>query len=49
MLEKITIENYRCYNQHEIEFKTLSITVGKNNAVKSTLVETLRIEGCKKF
>ena len=39
----IHIENYRCYNQHEIDFKNLSIIVGKNNAGKSTLVEALRL------
>lgn len=43
MLEKIKIENYRCYDQHEIDFKNLSIIVGKNNAGKSTLVEALRL------
>jgi hypothetical protein len=43
MLEKITIKNYRCYDNHEIEFKNLSIVVGKNNAGKSTLVEALRL------
>ncbi|MEJ0030006.1 MAG: AAA family ATPase [Bacteroidota bacterium] len=42
MLEKITLENYRCYDYHSIEFKNLSIVVGKNNAGKSTLVEALR-------
>lgn len=43
MLEKINIENYRCYVHHEIDFKNLSIIVGKNNAGKSTLVEALRL------
>lgn len=43
MLEKINIENYRCYNEHEIDFKNLSIIVGKNNAGKSTLIEALRL------
>jgi AAA15 family ATPase/GTPase len=43
MLEKIKIENYRCYDEHEIEFKNLSIVVGKNNAGKSTLIEALRL------
>ncbi len=42
MLEKIILENYRCYDYHEIELKDLSIIVGKNNAGKSTLVEALR-------
>ncbi len=43
MLETIKIENYRCYDKHEIDFKSLSIIVGKNNAGKSTLVEALRL------
>lgn len=43
MLKTITLENYRCYKKHEIEFKDLSIVVGKNNAGKSTLIEALRI------
>lgn len=43
MLEKIQIENYRCYDFHEIDFKNLSIIVGKNNAGKSTTIEALRL------
>jgi energy-coupling factor transporter ATP-binding protein EcfA2 len=43
MLQKITIENYRCFSEHEVEFKDLSIVVGKNNAGKSTLIEVLRL------
>lgn len=43
MLKKIILENYRCYDKHEIEFKSVSIVVGKNNAGKSTLVEALRL------
>ena len=42
-LDKIKISNYRCYNEHEIEFKNISIVVGKNNAGKSTLIEALRL------
>jgi hypothetical protein len=43
MLQKITIENYRCFNDHQVEFKDLSIIVGKNNAGKSTIIEALRL------
>jgi energy-coupling factor transporter ATP-binding protein EcfA2 len=43
MLEKVRIENYRCYADHEITFKQLTIAVGKNNAGKSTLIEALRL------
>lgn len=42
-LERIKIVNYRCYDEHEIEFKNVSIIVGKNNAGKSTLIEALRL------
>lgn len=43
MIKKITLNNYRCFNQTEVWFKDLSIIVGKNNAGKSTLIEALRI------
>ncbi len=43
MLEKIILENFRCYSYHTIDFKQLTIVVGKNNAGKSTLVEALRL------
>lgn len=43
MLEKINLENFRCFQKTEISFKELSIIVGKNNAGKSTLIEALRI------
>lgn len=43
MLKKIIIQNYRCYEHHEIDLHDLSIVVGKNNAGKSTLIEALRL------
>lgn len=43
MLRTITLENYRGYEEHKIEFKDLTIVVGKNNAGKSTLIEALRL------
>lgn len=43
MLTKLIIENYRGYSYHEIEFRDLTIVVGKNNAGKSTLIEALRL------
>lgn len=43
MLEKIILQNFRCYLNHTIDFKRLTIVVGKNNAGKSTLVEALRL------
>lgn len=43
MIKKLKIENYRGYSKHEIEFRDLSIVVGKNNAGKTTLIEALRL------
>lgn len=43
MINKLKIENYRGYQEHEIEFRDLSIVVGKNNAGKTTLIEALRL------
>ena len=43
MLKKLKLENYRCFNNHQIEFKEIAIIVGKNNAGKSTIIEALRL------
>lgn len=43
MLKSLELENYRCFSHHKIEFKNLSVAVGKNNAGKSTMVEALRL------
>lgn len=43
MIRKLTIENYRGYSYHEIEFRNLNVIVGKNNAGKTTLIEALRL------
>jgi len=43
MIKKIILSNYRCYEEHEIDFKDITIVVGKNNAGKSTLIEALRL------
>lgn len=43
MLSRLNIKNYRCYENHTVDLKTLSIIVGKNNAGKSTLIESLRL------
>ncbi|RJO60524.1 ATP-dependent endonuclease [candidate division WS5 bacterium] len=43
MIDKIILENYRCYKDHSIKFSDLNIAVGKNNAGKSTLIEALRL------
>jgi predicted ATPase len=43
MLDHISLENYRCFERHEVDLRPLSIIVGGNNAGKSTLVEALRL------
>jgi predicted ATP-binding protein involved in virulence len=43
MLKKLCLENYRCFEKTEMSFRELTVIVGKNNAGKSTLIETLRI------
>lgn len=43
MLVKLQINNFKCFQNHEVNFNELSIIVGKNNAGKSTLIEALRI------
>lgn len=43
MLIRLVIQNYRCYENHEIELKEETIAIGKNNAGKSTLIEALRL------
>lgn len=43
MLESLQLQNYRCFDHHEISFRRLNVIVGANNAGKSTLVEALRV------
>ena len=43
MLKKLELNNYRCFDQHKVEFKEIAIIVGKNNAGKSTIIEALRL------
>lgn len=43
MLKELQLKNFRCFNDHTIPFKKLTIIVGKNSAGKSTVVEALRI------
>lgn len=45
MLQKIVLQNYRCFESTEIYFRDTSILVGNNNAGKSTVIEALRIIG----
>ena len=43
MLKFLHLEDYRCFKDTKLEFKDLTIAVGKNNAGKSTIIEALRI------
>jgi energy-coupling factor transporter ATP-binding protein EcfA2 len=43
MLTNLRLQNFRCFDDHTLEFKPLTIVVGRNNAGKSTLVEALRL------
>lgn len=42
-LKKLTIRNFRCYENSTVVFQPTSILVGRNNAGKSTLIEALKI------
>ena len=43
MLTKLIIKNYRCYENSNINLTHTSILVGRNNAGKSSLIESLKI------
>jgi len=43
ILETIHLLNFRCFRDHKIHLKSLTVAVGENNAGKSTLVEALRL------
>lgn len=43
MLKSLTIQNFRGFAEHKIEFGRESILIGKNNAGKSTVTEALKI------
>lgn len=43
ILNKLTIRNFRCYENTTVAFRPTSILVGRNNAGKSTLIEALKI------
>ena len=51
MLTKLSIKNFRCYENTTVAFQNTSILVGRNNAGKSTLIEALKIlsEVSKKY
>lgn len=43
MLASLQLENYRCFDKHEVAFSDVNVVVGANNAGKSTIVEALRL------
>lgn len=43
MIEKITLKDYRGFENHTLRLKPTTIVVGQNNAGKSTIVEALRL------
>ncbi|MFT5438917.1 MAG: hypothetical protein ACI9MJ_000778 [Alphaproteobacteria bacterium] len=43
MLRKLTLENFRGFQKHSIEFRDRTFIVGRNNAGKSTVNQALRI------
>ena len=43
MLRELRLENYRRFERHNVPFRDRTIIVGKNNAGKSTIVESLRL------
>jgi len=42
-LLSLRIRNYRCFDDHTVDFGRATIVVGKNNAGKSTLIEAIRL------
>lgn len=42
MLTNVRIRNYKCFEDHYMVLKPLTIAVGRNNAGKSSLIEALR-------
>lgn len=43
MLDSLVLRNFRGFANHSVNFRPLSIIVGRNNAGKSTIVEALRL------
>ena len=43
MIKKMTLKNYRCFEDYTVIFKNETLIVGENNAGKSTIIEALRI------
>jgi hypothetical protein len=43
MLKSLRLRNFRCFEDHTIPLKRMSVLIGRNNAGKSTVVEALRL------
>src|SRR5688500_9411584 len=43
VLTSIRLRNFRCFEDHTVPLKALTIVIGRNNAGKSTLVEAFRL------
>ena len=43
MITKIRLENFRCFQDHTVPLRPLTVIVGQNNAGKSSLVDALRL------
>lgn len=43
MLRSLTLENFRGFSEHRIEFGPETILIGQNNAGKTTAIEALRV------
>lgn len=42
-LKSLTLQNFRGFSDHKIEFGSETILIGKNNAGKTTVIEALRV------
>ena len=43
MLDRLHLKNFRCFKDHQVPFRPVTLIVGRNNAGKSTIVEALRL------
>ena len=43
MITNLELENFKCFREHQLPLRDLTVLVGRNNAGKSTLVEALRL------
>lgn len=43
MITDLRIQNFRCFDDHELPLRPMSVVVGANNAGKTTLIEALRV------